>query len=359
VTAQSRTCRFLIPGDWLSRTGGYRYDRRIVSGLADLGWAVHRIGLDAGFPRPTTDALHHAEAAVKAIPDGAITVVDGLAFGAMPQIVQRHAQRLAWVALVHHPLWLETGLPAPVAERLRVSETESLRHARRVITTSESTAEAVAAMGVAASRIEVVVPGTDPAPLAAGRATGSATGSAPCLLCIATLTPRKGHRVLIEALAGLRDVPWRLRCLGSLTMDADCAARVREAIAAAGLADRVSLEGEADDAAMSAAYAAADVFVLPSFHEGYGMVLAEALARGLPIVATTAGAIPNTVPADAGTLVPPGDAGALRNALANLLHPAQGAANRTRLAIGARRARTLLPTWPAVCRRFAAALEGV
>jgi glycosyltransferase involved in cell wall biosynthesis len=355
VTAHARTCRFLIPGDGLSRTGGYRYDRRIVTGLADLGWAVHRIGLDARFPLPTAAALHHAEAAVKAIPDGAITVADGLAFGAMPQIVQRHAQRLAWVALVHHPLWLETGLPAPVAERLRVSETESLRHARRVITTSASTAEAVAAMGVAASRIEVVVPGTDPAPLAAG----GVAGDPPCLLCIATLTPRKGHRVLIEALAGLRGVPWRLRCLGSLTMDADCAARVREAIAAAGLADRVSLEGEADDAAMSAAYAAADVFVLPSFHEGYGMVLAEALARGLPIVATTAGAIPNTVPADAGTLVPPGDAGALRDALARLLDPAQGTANRTRLAIGARRARTLLPTWPAVCERFAAALEGV
>jgi glycosyltransferase involved in cell wall biosynthesis len=358
VTAHARTCRFLIPGDGLSRTGGYRYDRRIVTGLADLGWAVHRIGLDAGFPLPTTDALQHAEAAVQAIPNGAITVADGLAFGAMPQIVQRHAQRLGWVALVHHPLCLETGLPAPTAERLRVSEAESLRHARRVITTSPSTAQAVAAMGVAASRIEVVLPGTDPAPLVTGSA-GSAPGDPPCLLCIATLTPRKGHRVLIEALAGLRAIPWRLRCLGSLTMDADCAARVREAIADAGLADRVRLEGEADDAALDAAYAAADVFVLPSFHEGYGMVLAEALARGLPIVATNAGAIPNTVPADAGVLVPPGDAQALRDALASLLDPTRGAANRARLAIGARRARTLLPTWPAACERFAAVLERV
>ncbi len=355
MTAQARNCRFLIPGNASLRTGGYRYDRRIVGGLEALGWAVHRVALQAGFPLPTAAALRHAETAVQAIPDGAIAVADGLAFGAMPQIVQRHAQRLAWVALVHHPLWLETGLPAAEAARLREAEAESLRHARRVITTSEITAQAVAAMGVAASLITVVEPGTDPAPLAAG----SAAGEPPCLLCIATLTPRKGHRVLIEALAGLRDIPWRLRCLGSLTMDADCAARIHGAIGAAGLADRVGLEGEADDAAMDAAYAAADLFVLPSFYEGYGMVLAEALARGLPIVATTGGAIPGTVPADAGTLVRPGDPAALRDALAALLDPAQGVANRARLAAGARRARSLLPAWPAIARRFAAALEGV
>jgi glycosyltransferase involved in cell wall biosynthesis len=355
VTAQPRSCRFLIPGDGLSRTGGYRYDRRIIGGLGDLGWAVHRIGLHSCFPRPTAAALQHAEAAVQAIPDGAITVVDGLAFGAMPQIAQRHARRLGWVALVHHPLWLETGLPAPVAECLREAEAQSLRHARRVITPSLSTALAVAAMGVADSRITVVEPGTDPAPLAAG----SAWDGPPCLLCIATLTPRKGHRVLIDALAGLRDLPWHLRCLGSLTMNTACAADVHEAIAAGGLAGRVSLEGEADDAALDAAYAAADVFVLPSFHEGYGMVLAEALARGLPIVATTAGAIPNTVPADAASLVPPGDAHALRAALARLLDPAAGAANRAHLAAGAQHARPLLPSWPSVCERFAAVLEGV
>jgi glycosyltransferase involved in cell wall biosynthesis len=355
VTAPPRHGRFLISGDWLSRTGGYRYDRRIILGLAEFGWTLQRIDLHGSFPQPTAAALLDAEAAVKAIPDGTVAVVDGLAFGAMPQIVQRHAQRLVWVALVHHPLWLETGLPARAAERLRMSEAESLRCARHVITTSTSTAQAVAAMGVPAERITVVEPGTDPAPLAAG----SAAGEPPGLLCIATLTPRKGHRVLIEALAGLHDRPWRLRCLGSLTMDADCALQVREAIAAAGLADRVSLEGEADDSAMDAAYAAADVFVLPSFHEGYGMVLAEALARGLPIVATTAGAIPNTVPADAATLVPPGDAAALRGALATLLDPADGPARRARLATGARRARAQLPTWPDTCRRFANVLERV
>ncbi len=199
-------------------------------------------------------------------------------------------------------------------------------------------------------RIAVGAPGTDPAP----RAIGGAEYGVPSLLCVATVTPRKGHAVLLDALAGLRDRPWRLHCAGSLARDEATAAAVREATVRHGLADRVVWHGEVDAARLDALYAQADLFVLPSFHEGYGMALAEALARGLPVVSCAAGAIVDTVPATAGVLVPPGDAVALRAALRRVM---ADAAWRASLAAGARGAGARLPGWPAAVVRFAAVLE--
>jgi glycosyltransferase involved in cell wall biosynthesis len=173
------------------------------------------------------------------------------------------------------------------------------------------------------------------------------------LLCVATVIPRKGHVVLIEALRGLQDRAWTLHCVGSLTRDKDTANALRAAIAAMGLEGRVRLHGEVPAPVLQAMYCQADAFVLPSAFEGYGMALAEALAHGLPVVSTTAGAIPGTVPGSAGLLVPPGDAGALRTALAALL---DSPALRSRLAAGARAARAALPSWPQAQARFASAL---
>jgi glycosyltransferase involved in cell wall biosynthesis len=175
-------------------------------------------------------------------------------------------------------------------------------------------------------------------------------------LCIAALIPRKGHAVLIEALRGLQDRAWTLHCVGSATRDVDTANGLRSAIAEYGLGDRVRLYGEVSAAELRSMYGQADAVVLPSYFEGYGMALAEALAHGLPVVSTTAGAIPDTVPREAGVLVPPGDAVALRAALAALLDVP---ALRTRLTAGARAARAGLPTWPQAQARFAAALESL
>ncbi len=343
---------FVIPGDWLQRTGSHRYDHRIVMGLRELGLPIELMALDASFPYPTPSALAHADTAVATIPDGALVIADSLAFGAMPAIAHRHADRLRWVALVHHPLWLETGLDATVRQQLKADEAQALTAARRVIVTSPSTVAELVEMGVPRDHVRVVEPGTD----AAALARGSQPGQGLKLLCAASVTPRKGYRVLIDALAGLRDRTWQLECLGSLTMDPAEAAAVQSMIDAARLADRVFLRGEADDTALAAGYAAADVFVLPSYHEGFGMVLTEALARGLPIVSTTAGAIPRTVPPDAAILVPPGDTLQLRRALARVM---DGTDERYRLAQGAARARARLPDWPSACRRFAAAITGI
>jgi len=192
-------------------------------------------------------------------------------------------------------------------------------------------------------------------PPAAGSGSDSADRGL-SLLCVATLTPRKGHAVLIEALRALHDRAWTLHCVGSATRDVGAANALRSAIAEHGLGDRVRLHGEVPPGVLESMYAQADAFVLPSFFEGYGMVLAEALAHGLPIVSTTAGAIPDTVPREAGVLVPPGDADALRVALATML---DDPALRARLAAGARAAGAALPTWPQAVARFAAALESL
>jgi glycosyltransferase involved in cell wall biosynthesis len=337
---------FVVPGPLDQRTGGYLYDRRIVEGLRAQGKAVKVHELAGRFPLVDAAARAAAAAALKAAADG-LPVIDGLALPAFAG--QRARLPRAWLALVHHPLALESGLTAAQAEALARVEGRLLPLAPRLVVTSPQTVADVGAYDVPPERIGVVLPGTDPAPLARGSG-----GRGLALLCVASLTPRKGHLVLLEALAGLLDLEWHLTCVGSLERDPPTAQAVAAAIARRGLDDRVSLLGEQDEAGLAPLYDRADLFVLASFHEGYGMVLAEALARGLPIVATKAGAIPGTVPPSAGILVEPGDPAALAGALRQIMtEPAL----RDLLCAGAASERERLPRWDDAVRAFAAELE--
>ncbi|MBC7991688.1 MAG: glycosyltransferase family 4 protein, partial [Rhizobacter sp.] len=343
-----RGCHFVIPGDWHTPTGGYRYDRRIALALRESEWQVDLCTLGDSFPWPDAATLAQAQSQIDALPDGALVVADGLAFGAMPELAQRHAKRLRWVALVHHPLHIETGLADPAREALRASECEALQAASRVIVTSEATARDLAPMGVPSERIRVVEPGTDRV-----QANRASTNGTVRLLCVATLTSRKGHAVLLQALAGLPALDWALHCVGSAQRDPSTSDHLRRVTFELGLGDRVHWHGELDEASLSAHYAAADLFVLPSFHEGYGMVVTESLAHGLPVVCTTGGALAQTLPRTAGLHVPPGDVSALREALAVLIgQPVE----RARFAAVARAAAEQLPTWPQAATRFAAVL---
>lgn len=340
---------FLLPGDPATRTGGYGYDRQIVAGLRARGRsvAVHRLG-DA-FPRPDPVDLELAADTLASLEDGALAVIDGLAAGAMPDVLSREAGRLRLVALVHHPLALETGIDRGAAKRLRESERAALSHVRRVITTSEATERTlVADYGVPAARIAVVTPGTERAPLAAGSRNGKLS-----LLSVGAVVPRKGHDVLLDALAPMLDRAWRLVCVGSLERDPVWAERVVQRVRDSALEDRVTFTGEIDDAALAERYAAADAFVLATHHEGYGMAFTEALARGLPVIGTNAGAVADTVPEEAGILVDAGDADALREALSRVI---DDHSLRAALGAGARRARRALPTWTEAAARFDAAL---
>lgn len=343
---------FLIPGDLTTPTGGYRYDRRIIDGLIGLGWRVQAERLDDSFPEPTADALADADRRLATIPDGDPVIIDGLAFGLLGDVAAIHERRLRLIALVHHPLALETGIFAARAEALHMSESRALVAARRVVVTSAATGDVLTRdYGVPKERIRVVEPGTDPAPLAAG--SGDSVLN---LLCVAATTPRKGHDILLRALSSLADRPWRLDCVGSLSRCARTSIALRRLAERLDLSERVNFSGRVEEHRLDAFYHRADLFVLPTRFEGYGMVLAEALARGLPIVSTRTGPIPEVVPADAGLLVAPDDPAALEVALARVL---DDSGLRRRLAAGARSARTRLRGWDAASAAFSCVLEGV
>lgn len=339
----------LLPGDPTTLTGGYLYDRRITQGLTTLGWRVKVHSLDASFPSPGAPALEQARSTLAKIPDGRVTVIDGLALGGMPDLLAEHSDRLRLVALIHHPLAEETGLAPERRRALKRSEQRALAAVERVIVTSRWTMRQLAGYGVPARRVRVVVPGTDPAPPAHGSGRSSLN-----LLCVGTLTPRKGHAALFEALAQVRDRAWHLDCVGSLDRDVETVTELRALIQRLQLTDRITLLGEVPTEVLTEHYARADLFVLASYLEGYGMVLAEALARGIPLVSTSAGAIPDVVPANAGILVPEGDSGALAGALARVMDDPN---ELRRLAKGARIARDHLPTWEDASTQFAVELE--
>ena len=347
----SRALSFVLPGDLNTRTGGYGYDREIIAGLRDLGWHVDVHSLDASFPFPSTAALDAARATLAAIPDDRLVIVDGLAFGAMPEIAQAEARRLRLVGLVHHPLALETGLTPEQADMLRTAERRALAATRAVIVTSAATRSTLQDYAVPPGHVTVVEPGTASAPAASGSGSRELT-----LLCVASLTARKGHDLLFAALSGLKAFGWRLDCIGGAMGDERRFGDLQEQLRSHGLLKRVTFAGEGDDAMVGRAYAAADLFVLPTRYEGYGMVVAEALARGLPVVSTRTGAIADLVGEHAGLIVPPGDLTALRMALRRFLSDAD---LRASLRQGALAVRSRLPQWQDSARKVASVLDGI
>ena len=341
---------FIVPGDPAQRTGGYLYDARIVEELRRIGWTVDVHGLPGRFPDadPTArDALH---ATLAALPAGRRVVIDGLALGGLPEVAIEHAGRLPLVALVHHPLADERGLDPVLRRCLLASERAALAAVRMAITTSAFTARRLLDFGVRAERIRWVEPGTAPLPLSA------ADGEPPHLLCVASLTPRKGQDVLVRALERVRALPWQCTLIGSASRDPGYADEIAGLVRRAGLEDRIRVAGECADAALLEAYAAADLFVLPSHYEGYGMVVAEAIAAGLPVLATSGGALAATLPPGAGVHVPPGDVDALAGTLAELIGDRS---RRLCLRDGARLARASLRSWTQAGEAFAAALAAL
>nr|WP_281493708.1 glycosyltransferase family 4 protein [Ancylobacter koreensis] len=294
-------------------TGGYAYDRRVMAECRALGCEVTPLALPDGFPSPTPETLTTSARLLQALPSGQPVLIDGLAFGVLPSAMLAGLGR-PLAALVHHPLALETGLDADRQARLRASERAALSHAEAVIVTSPMTARILAAdYAVDLAKLVVALPGVEPA----ARARGTVTP--PRLLAVGSIIPRKAYDVLVAALAPLRERDWRCHIVGADDRDPEAAKGLRAQIAAAGLEGRIVLTGAISGTALEAEYDAADLFVCASLFEGYGMVLTEAVARGLPVVATRAGAIPETVPAGAARLVPPGDAGALSATIALLL----------------------------------------
>jgi glycosyltransferase involved in cell wall biosynthesis len=312
-------------GDPARPSGGNTYDRRVCQGLAALGWAVHEHAV-------VGDA--HLALTVERIPDDAVVVLDGLIASPAPEALVPHARRLRQVVLMHMP-------------RGDGRERAVLEAAAAVVTTSAWTRRALGELyALPDDRVHVAEPGVDPAALAPGSATGGA------LLCVAAVTRGKGHDVLLGGLATVTDLAWRCACLGSLDRAPAFADHVQRRALAGGLRDRVHFAGPRTGAALDSAYAAADLLVLASRGETYGMVVTEALARGVPVLATDVGGVPEAL-GHGGLLVPPGDPQAFGAALRRWLEDAD---LRDALRRSARERRASLRGWEDTASAVATAL---
>ena len=341
---------FAIPGDIDLPTGGYAYDRRVLALLLQFDMRVRHLALPGSYPAPTAADLEQTAQAFGDVEPRAVLMIDGLAYGAMPlSLIGRLRNPI--LALVHHPLCLEAGIDRQRQEALLASEKAALAQARRIVVTSPTTAETLAAdFAVPPEKIAVAAPGTDPAPRAKG------TGTPLQLLAVGSVVPRKAFDILVRARGPLANRDWRLDIVGPADRDRGALSALQSAMAETGLAHRITLVGPVGTEALAGYYAAADVFLMPSLYEGYGMALAEAMARGLPIVCTTGGAAAATVPDGAAIKVAPGDERAMSAALARIL---DDGVLRRRLADAAWVAGQKLPRWEDTARIIAGVIRDV
>ena len=347
----NRIFSFAVPGDLATPTGGYGYDRRIIQEIRRLGWHVTVADIGHHFPFPKASDRATALEILSELPAGCPIVVDGLAFGALPEAVVLRC-RTPLIALIHQPLAMDPSLDTTQADTFRKSERLALAAADRVIVTSDTTGRIVNLdYDVAPQRISVVPPGTDTARPAPGSNDGIVR-----LLSVGSIVPIKGYDVLIAALAAISDLRWHLTIAGDRTRDPTAAAQLDADIKAYGLTDRVTNLGAVPHERIDELFFASDLFVLASRFEGYGMALTEAIAHGIPVVSTTVGAIPHTVPAGTGLLVSSDDVQALAQALRSLI---ADPAARQELAANARAAATDLPTWRDSAQLFAGAIQKV
>jgi glycosyltransferase involved in cell wall biosynthesis len=346
------TVHFIVPegiDDPARPSGGNAYDLRISRGLAAGGWTVHMHEVPGSWPYPDGRSLGALASVVGGIPDGGLVLLDGLVGSPAPEVLHSHVGRLRLVVLVHMPLGHGTTKGGA-----RRREGAALSAAASVVTTSSWARRVLLALySLSGDHVHVAEPGVDPAELATG------TASAGALLSVAAVIPGKGHDVLIEALAPLTDLGWHCECIGSLERDPAFVQRLRRRILDGGMDGRVGFSGPQAEADLAHSYAAADLLVLPSRAESYGMVIAEALARGLPVVAAQVGGAPEALGRGAngtrpGLLVPPGDPASLRDALRSWL---EDASLRTRLRTAARERRASLADWSATTSVIAEALQ--
>lgn len=319
-------------------SGGNRYDRAVCDVLRDVGWSLTEIAAEGPWPRPDASALASLARSLDALPDAALVLVDGLIASAAGAVLVPRSERLRLVVLVHMVLGDHAVDRGVVAER---DESAVLAAARAVVTTSAWTRRRLLEQyRLPAARVHVARPGSQPAPVSPRTPDGGR------LLCVGTLSPLKGQDLLLAALGSLVGLPWRCTLVGPLDRDPRFVASLARRATATGIAGRVRMSGPRTGAALRSEYGDADLLVVPSRSETYGMVVPEALATGVPVVAAEVGGIPealgHTAEGVPGLLVPPDDSAALAAALARWL---TDAGLRRRLRCAALRRREALPDW--------------
>jgi glycosyltransferase involved in cell wall biosynthesis len=335
-------------------SGGNAYDRHVCRGLASLGWSVREHAVPGPWPRPDPPSSAALEGVLRPLPDGAVVLLDGLVASPSPEVLVAHAGRLRLVVLVHMPLGHRPeGGPAEV---IRNREQAVLSAAAAIVTTSRwSRNRLLGLYRLRSEAVQVAEPGVAAAELAAGTDGGG------MFLCVAAVIPEKGHDVLLGALQTVSDLPWQCACVGRLDRDPPFVQSIRRLSVEAGVDDRVHLLGPRAGAELDRCYAGADLMVLASRAETYGMVITEALARGLPVVATDVGGVPEALGSGAdgarpGLLVAPDDPAAVGAALRAWLGDAE---LRRRLRRAGRARRESLPSWSTTAASVARVLAGV
>jgi glycosyltransferase involved in cell wall biosynthesis len=340
----------------LRPSGGNTYDRRLCQDLAAVGWSVRTRAVAGAWPWAGDAARRALEEALGAMPAGSLVLVDGLVASAVPEVLVPASRRLRLVVLMHMPIGCRDGRHGSLEPESLELECAVLSSAAAVVTTSGwSRRWLLEAYSLDPARVHVAHPGVDPAEPAVGSVRGGN------LLCVGAVTPGKGHDVLLEALTRIADLTWRCLCVGALIRAPDFVADLRRGIHTAGLDDRFLLAGPRTGRELAASYAAADVLVLASRGETYGMVVTEALARGLPVLAPHVGGVPEALGVTpdgrrSGLLLPPGDVAALAGSLRRwLCDPAL----RDGLRDAARQRRAGLAGWSQTADRVARVLVEV
>jgi glycosyltransferase involved in cell wall biosynthesis len=329
---------FVVPGDIRARTGGSIYDRRLLAAMAGQGLPVELIESAGNWPDPGPAAQAALIARLGELPPEWPVIFDGLVFGAL-ETGLLDAIAAPVVVMLHHPLGLEPGLAPARASRLLAQEAANLRRADHVVVPSPHVRdEVIARLGVAPDAVSVALPGFDRPP---SHAAAPVPAQPPLILSVGLICARKGHDVLLRALGEIAHLDWQAAIVG-LIQDRGLYRALLALRDDLGFAGRVEIPGEIGSARLAQLFARARLFALATRYEGYGMVLGEAQLHGLPIISCAVGAVPGTVPPEAGILVPPDDPAAFAAALARVLGDAELSA---RLAAGSARLGHLLPRW--------------
>jgi glycosyltransferase involved in cell wall biosynthesis len=311
--SQFNTLAFAVPGDIRTLTGGYLYDFNLMTALSAADLDVQHMAWGDSFPQPTRSDAAQALSQLRALGPDQAALVDGLAYGALDTESLRRVTATLF-ALVHHPLALEPGLDPALADSMAAREKANLDLARHIFVTSPHTADILREhYGVAPDRITVVKPGFGPP-----NPTETEKADPPLILSVGLLARRKGHDILLRALAQITDLEWQADIVGR-DHEAGMTAKLTAMIHDLDLGTRVRLSGEVSEQALHSRYSRATLFALATRYEGYGIVFGEAMGHWLPIVSTRAGAVPETVGTGPGLLVDPDDADAFGGALRKML----------------------------------------
>jgi glycosyltransferase involved in cell wall biosynthesis len=306
------TVHFLITGDIQSLTGGYLYNMHMINGLRGKGHLVNVFGTD--WQWKDSDSLeyicrHH----LKKLPHGSCVIVDSLILASLHHIVQEFGDRLKFLGLIHLPA--SYNVLSGVHGKLADEELTAINDMRQVIVTGQFTFDLLCNVGLNPARICLVEPGTDHFPRKKRYKPVPSE-----LLCIANYSALKAQDVLIRALCRLTAWNWSLHLYGDTNRDKKYTEALRSLIRQLKMEHRIIVHGIVERHEISTVFLNADLFLMPSLFESYGMAITESLAHGIPVVTTSAGNIPYTLPAGMGLLTEPGNEEQLADTIRSIFY---------------------------------------